>query len=319
MKLVSVRALMMLLMLTLVVVSSAICLALSISAAEEAIKKTEDSGNSGIRDAFTIAEVNVKALASDLMSSILTTSVTFINDFVDTQRRLLGSQRDFFTVLADTPVMIGSQTLPGLYDYSALLAAQVKIRHEASNSMATGMLSVTGRGQFVAMVKGVPMDGSDPNFWNNWYLAQNNGTDRASPFANTIAGLVDSCAKYINTWWNCSGVSIVNGPPVAGSACVEDEKSDMNFDPTICSIPVQTLFTATQPEEVGGKIRMANCYLKLLSTFKPLDQSWVQLGMTAFDEGSTGWSPIVNIQQYVGTLILAPISSKLVQPRPVIG
>ena len=146
MKLISVRALIILLSLTLVVVSAAICLVLSITAGEEAVKKTKDSGDNGIRNAFMIADVSVKALASDLMSSILTTSVTFIDEFLDAQRRLLGAQRDFFTVLADTPVMIGGRTVSGLFDFSALLAAQVRDYAEISNSRATALGTQTNEG-----------------------------------------------------------------------------------------------------------------------------------------------------------------------------
>jgi len=144
--LVSVRALMILLLLTLVVVSAAICLILSVRAGEEAIKKTKDSGDTGIGECFKIADGQIKLLASDLMSSILTTSVTFITDFVDEQRRLLGAQRDFYTVLADTPIMIGGRTVPALFDFSTLLAALVRDYAEISNSRATALGTQTNEG-----------------------------------------------------------------------------------------------------------------------------------------------------------------------------
>jgi len=226
MKLVSVRALMILLSLTLVVVIATICLVLSVTAGEEAIKKTKDSGDNGIRECFKIAEGQIKLLASDLMSSILTTSVTFINDFVSEQHRLLGAQRDFFTVLADTPFMSGGRTVSGLFDFNALLAAQVKIYAELSNSRATLFNTQTTKGHLVSLAQRTESMGTN---WSEYYLMENNGTDRGQKFANTIFGLVDSRGKYINTKWNCSG----------GIACLSQAQSTKNlYDPASCSIPV---------------------------------------------------------------------------------
>ena len=77
MKVVSVRTLLILLSLSLVVVSSVICLVLAVTAGEEAIKKTKESGDGAFADALIIADDQINLLASDLMLSILTTSASY--------------------------------------------------------------------------------------------------------------------------------------------------------------------------------------------------------------------------------------------------
>jgi len=294
MNLVSIRTQMILFSLTLVVATSAICGFLIITAAENAIKKTEDSGNSGISDAFMIAERNVKTMASDLMSSILATSVTFITDFIHSQRRLLGAQRDFYTVLADTPVMIEGRPVPGLFDFNALLEAQIKIYAELSNSGATGLGTQTSRGQLVGLSQRPATIGTN---WSEYMLIKNNGTDSGQQFSNTMSGLVDSRLNYINTKWNCSG----------GIACLKQEQSAENYDAASCSVPVM----------IDRDGHSCPVYL-FLDAFPGGAADFIP--MYIIPEGKMAWSPIMNAGAYVGVYLFAPISSKLVaQPAPLIG
>ena len=225
MKVVSIRTLMILLSLTLVVVSAAVCLVLSVRAGEAAIKKTKDSGDGAIADAFIIADDQINLLATDLMSSILTTSVTFINDFVDEQQRLLGAQRDYFTVLADTPFMIGGRSVSGLFDFSALRTNVVKLFADIANSRATGLFTQTTGGHLVGLSQRIASMGTN---WSEYLFMQNNGTDSGQKTANTISGLVNFRGKYINTKWNCSG----------GIACRAKEQSAENlYEPCILLDP----------------------------------------------------------------------------------
>ena len=117
MKLVSVRALSILLSLSLVIVTAAICLSLAITTGDEAQKKTEDTGNRGIAFAFDTAAVNVRSLSDSLMNEILGTAALYMDNFLTSQARVVRTNRDYWTEFANTPTLLGGMPTIEFFDF----------------------------------------------------------------------------------------------------------------------------------------------------------------------------------------------------------
>ena len=188
MQLISVRALSILLSLTLVVVTAMISIGLSVSTGEDALKKTETSGNNGIENAFNTAEVNIKILADSLMDAVLSTTLTFLTDWLAVQLRVVTSNRDFLTSLANTPVLVNGQPTLSFFQYDTLFAAQKKVRADLKSTPTTAILVTTATGiTFVHYEDSDTIGATVPSFRTMF----NNGTDRTSVVKNTVYGITD--------------------------------------------------------------------------------------------------------------------------------
>eukprot|EP00760_Papus_ankaliazontas_P021425 PhM_4_TR18689/c1_g1_i3/m.46265/K01768/E4.6.1.1; adenylate cyclase len=88
MRLISVRALSILLSLVLVATTAAICLSLTLTTSEDALDKTERSGQRGLDDAFAAAEVSISTLTSDYVAEITSNVHQFVYNILNDQVRV---------------------------------------------------------------------------------------------------------------------------------------------------------------------------------------------------------------------------------------
>ena len=276
MKLVSVRALSILLSLTLVIVTAVICLALSLSTGEDALKKTEASGNNGIDNAFITAEVNIKILADSLMNAILSTSVTFIHDWLHTQLIIVQSNRDFFTNLANTPAKTtkGDVSL-GFFQWETVKAAQKKIFTDLKYLPTTGIFTTTVTGIGIIVFESTDSTGL-ANATSEFYMLINNGTDHANPIKDTIYGLIDENLNWLQKDFPCLG----------GTGCAY-AMSPANSGPCM-----------------GGAVKTStptgDCAVTPMFEYDPMGEGYIPLVFGIFPEGGVGWTSIVQIGTYMG-------------------
>eukprot|EP00760_Papus_ankaliazontas_P008606 PhM_4_TR13895/c0_g1_i7/m.5488 len=89
MRLISVRALAIILSVTLIVCTAVVCLSLVLSTADTAVTKTEDSGQRGIDRAFVSADNGVRAVTEDYLNELANNVYKYTNSVLQAQRSVL--------------------------------------------------------------------------------------------------------------------------------------------------------------------------------------------------------------------------------------
>eukprot|EP00760_Papus_ankaliazontas_P008603 PhM_4_TR13895/c0_g1_i4/m.5494 len=85
MRLISVRALAIILSVTLIVCTAVVCLSLVLSTADTAVTKTEDSGQRGIDQAFVSADKGVRAVTEDYLNELANNVHEYTNGVLQAQ------------------------------------------------------------------------------------------------------------------------------------------------------------------------------------------------------------------------------------------
>eukprot|EP00760_Papus_ankaliazontas_P034193 PhM_4_TR7033/c0_g2_i1/m.46113 len=103
MRIVSVRALIIVLSLTLVMCTAAICLSLSLTTAEDAITKTEEYGQRGLDSAFASAEISVRDITDSYLDELASNVYHFTVNALEVQKGIVSMMTKYLQPLADTP------------------------------------------------------------------------------------------------------------------------------------------------------------------------------------------------------------------------
>eukprot|EP00759_Apiculatamorpha_spiralis_P035044 PhF_6_TR36052/c0_g1_i1/m.52312 len=283
--LISIRTLSIALSLTLVIITIVICLSISLTTAQDALQQTKQAGADGIHDAFETASLNVQFLADSLMTQILHTSVVYVTSYLETQSRIVQSNVEYFTVMANTPLNNNNPQTPEFYDFGLLWKASRVFYGQMIGFPTNGIWVTNIMGQHVTVVGDSDTIGTNlkPELW----IVINNGTDRDRAYPKaTILGACDSSLQFLKKTFPCA------------------DGIDCPF--------------LTSDENLYGACPASSsnvCPVYSRPSYDPLTQPYVPLAMSFTPEGSSWWTNVISMPPYVGIILVAPITSTLLNRK----
>eukprot|EP00760_Papus_ankaliazontas_P015636 PhM_4_TR16628/c0_g1_i1/m.9136 len=143
----SVRAACIFLSIALIVCTAVICLSLTLTTHDDAIKKTEQSGHRGLNTAFASAETNIRHVTDDFLNALASDVYHYTLNALENQKNALVMMMLHLRPLARTPSATAGVELLDFY------SARERMRPMTALALAYGLSGVfltTRNGQWIA-------------------------------------------------------------------------------------------------------------------------------------------------------------------------